>query len=301
MVGKTIKKMREKGVMALLKDFVLFLLLKVLYFFLPSLLYEKIRMYRVLGYWPNIEHPRSFNEKVTRRILYDQHPLSVIVADKWKVRDYVDSKGLGGILNDIYWAGDNPEIIPFDDLPSKYVIKANHGCGWNLLVRDSSVINNDKVIRLCNKWLGQKLSDTAKTKEKHYDLIHPMIIVEKFIEDKKYDPPIDFKLHCFHGQVHFIRVFIGRGAETQSFTVNKYWEEVDVMASSYSAVIIDKPKCLEDMVAISEILSADFDFVRVDLYSPNDNTVVFGELTLTPAGGTVKLKRDYDFEIGKLW
>ena len=38
------------------------------------------------------------------------------------------------------------------------------------------------------------------------------------------------------------------------------------------------------MIEIAKILSADFDFVRVDLYEHNDK-VYFGELTFSPWGG----------------
>ena len=55
------------------------------------------------------------------------------------------------------------------------------------------------------------------------------------------------------------------------------------------------------MIAISEILSKKFDFVRVDLYEIN-NKIYFGEYTFAP-GGTNKLFKPikYEYEIGKKW
>lgn len=45
---------------------------------------------------------------------------------------------------------------------------------------------------------------------------------------------------------------------------------------------LEKPKCFDEMVEIARKLSADFRFVRVDLYEL-DGKVYFGELTFTPA------------------
>ena len=43
------------------------------------------------------------------------------------------------------------------------------------------------------------------------------------------------------------------------------------------------PNRLKDMIKYAEELSKPFKFVRVDFYETNDNEVLFGELTFTPA------------------
>lgn len=47
----------------------------------------------------------------------------------------------------------------------------------------------------------------------------------------------------------------------------------------------EKPKSLNKMLEIAQKLSSPFSYVRVDLYELNDGTVLFGEMTFTPAGG----------------
>ena len=64
---------------------------------------------------------------------------------------------------------------------------------------------------------------------------------------------------------------------------------------------MERPAQFSKMLRIAECLSEDIDFVKVDLYAPNDDAIMFGELTLTPAGGNVKLKREWDFKLGELW
>ena len=53
------------------------------------------------------------------------------------------------------------------------------------------------------------------------------------------------------------------------------------------------------MLRIAKILSKDFTFLRVDLYS-SDNKVFFGELTIFPGSGVSKIEPlDFFIELGK--
>lgn len=56
------------------------------------------------------------------------------------------------------------------------------------------------------------------------------------------------------------------------------------------------------MVEIAETLGEEFDFIRVDLYNPEDGRIYFGELTAGPGSGIVRLKpKKMDFKIGEHW
>lgn len=50
-------------------------------------------------------------------------------------------------------------------------------------------------------------------------------------------------------------------------------------------VQVEKPSMLSKMLEIAQRLSEDFDLVRIDLYQV-DNKIYFGEITLSPAGGS---------------
>ena len=55
------------------------------------------------------------------------------------------------------------------------------------------------------------------------------------------------------------------------------------------------------MIEISEILSKNFEFVRVDLYEIN-NKIYFGEFTFAPEGANSMFTPiKYEYEIGKNW
>ena len=64
---------------------------------------------------------------------------------------------------------------------------------------------------------------------------------------------------------------------------------------------INKPKLLDKMIWISEKLSEEFDFVRIDLYLVDDN-FYFGEMTHYPASGYRKItQKELDFQLGSYW
>lgn len=65
-----------------------------------------------------------------------QKPLISKCADKYAVREYVSSCGLGEILNELYGVYDRVEDINWEDLPDKFALKWNNGCGFNIFCHD---------------------------------------------------------------------------------------------------------------------------------------------------------------------
>lgn len=272
-------------------------------FFSPSF-FTKIDMLLLLGYWPDLKHPRSFNEKIQHRKLFAPHPLSTLVADKWAVREFVASQcGLASILNEIYFVGSDPEKIPFDDFPDKFVIKATHGSGWNIFIRDKNKMNRGEVVAQCRKWLGLKYSRVScNFYETHYDQIPPQVIVERFIEDPCLEVPLDYKLFVFSGHVQYVQVDSGRFTEHRRNFFNREWKEQDFCFRYPKAAPVDRPKKFEEMIGAAERLARDFDFCRVDLYCAGDGRIIFGEMTLAPESGCGRFyPREWDFKLGALW
>ena len=66
--------------------------------------YEKLEFRRHLGYWPNLDNPKTFNEKICARKF---HPLvdAPRLVDKLEVRDYVASRVGGEFLTRLYYGG----------------------------------------------------------------------------------------------------------------------------------------------------------------------------------------------------
>jgi len=274
-----------------------------LYPLLPPLAYKSLRMLFNLGYWPNISSPRTLNEKVARRQLLIPHPLASLVADKWRVRDYVAGRGLARILNEVYFVTDMPERIPFDDLPDRFVIKANHASGWNIFVTDKHALDRQKTIRQCRRWLGLKYGRISRNYDTHYDSIAPVILVERFLDDQTYGIPLDYKIDCFHGKALYIGVRRCSGEGDSYSRYDADWNQLRFTAKGpyKTSEHFPRPPRLKDLLEAAERLSAELDYCRVDLYLVNGEELLFGEITMHPDGGLNPISREWDVRLGELW
>ena len=166
--------------------------------------------WKVHGYWPHFKSPRSFAEKVWNRMLFDRDPRWTMLSDRLRVREYVASKVGSEYLVPLLWNGDKPEEIPFDELPLKFVIKTNHGCGYNIIVKDKTQLDQTKTRRQLKKWLGENFcQDKFLGTEWGYKNIRPTIMVESFLDDNG-NVPLDYKFFCYSGRVEFLKVDFDR-------------------------------------------------------------------------------------------
>jgi hypothetical protein len=117
--------------------------------------------------------------------------------------------------------------------------------------------------------------------------------------------PIDYKFHCFHGKVELIQVDIDRFGDHKENFYSRDWNLYPFTLKAKNANWpigdeVEKPSKLDEMIALSELLSVDFRYIRVDLYLVNDK-IYFGELTLHMGGGFAKFDPEsYDLFFGNL-
>lgn len=234
----------------------------------------------------NLKAPQTFNEKLLWLKLkkYNNDPLVIQCADKYRVRDYVKERGYEDILVGMIGAWDSAEDIPWDDLPDKFVLKWNFGAGMNIVCKDKRVLDKAQVIKQMNEW--QKNKYWLSHSEMQYKYMAKKIICEEFLENPEETTIPDYKIYCFHGKSKAILVMYNRDSgqmNTEFF--NTKWEPLD-NSSKYASVqkATKKPACLDRMLKAAEELSSPFPFVRCDFYVIEDK-FYFGELTFTPAGG----------------
>lgn len=288
----------QKGYLKTLRSNTLEKLIRELF---GDIFYERLRMAAHVGYWPHIEDPSSFNEKVYYRKFFTDEKFFSKLEDKWRVRDYVKERVGEDILPEIYHTTTSPKEIPFEDLPEKFVVKANHGCGWNILVDDKANIDFNRVRQQCREWLSKNYGDHDN--EYWYSRIEPRILVEEYLENENGNVPRDFKFYVFDGVVEYIHVDFGRN--TDSHTRRFYtrdWEPQEFELKYPLGPEMEKPENMDKMIDIAEKLGEDHNFVRVDLYNIDDERIVFGEITIGPGSGRSRLRpKKADFEIGKHW
>lgn len=236
---------------------------------------------------PDIFNPRDYREYLFRDILLGKNNKHAILADKYRSRKVVENKGLGHILPKLYGVWNDSKDIDFDLLPNRFVLKCNHGCGFNIICHDKEKLDRDSTRVKLNAWLKTKHPIYYET---HYFKIKPIIFCEEFIDDNTGFSPIDYKFHCIKGVPLFIRVFMNRNFEgdMKTYTFNMAWEPLDIenLKMTNETTHIKKPVNLEKMIEYSRILSSELKHVRIDLYDIGTK-VYFGEFTLTPQGGNL--------------
>lgn len=101
----------------------------------------------------NLEHPKTFSEKTQwlklNGGLEDVYPL----VDKYAVREWVKEKIGEEYLIPLLGVWDNFDDIDFDALPDKFMLKVNHGAGWNIAVQDKSKFDKADAKRKIEGWL----------------------------------------------------------------------------------------------------------------------------------------------------
>lgn len=268
-----------------------------IYRFLCSLHFRKTH-----GFWPDFIHPHRFTEKLWSRMLHDRNPQLTLLSDKLGVRSYAESKIGPNYLVPLIWSGDNPDEIPFQQLPARFVIKATHGCSYNIIVTDREKIDPRRITRQLKRWLKENYCNNFLLGiEWGYKHVKPAVIVEEFL-DQNGAPPIDYKFYCFSGRVEFLTVHFDRFTEhkTRSFDRNFDPHEFTYHFDQWEGTC-ERPANFRSMVELAETLAEGFDFMRIDLYSVNDR-IYFSEYTPYPGGVSTRfLPVRQDYLLGEKW
>jgi len=253
---------------------------------------------RSFGYEPNLNNPRTFNEKLAWIKLHTRDPLMVKCADKYAVREYVREIIGEKYLIPLLGVYKHPDEIPFNDLPAPYVLKVNHASGGNIFFIEKDSFNKRKAIRSLNHHL--KINAYYYGCEWSYKDVPPCIICERVILDENNNLPKDYKFLCFNGKPLLIQVDIDRFGDHRENYYDQHWNLLPVITDLPNAdEDIPMPERFEEMLEISRKLSRPFDFVRVDLYAIHDSIYV-GEMTFYPAGGSIPFfPHKYEIEYGE--
>ena len=263
--------------------------------------------------------PESFSEKLQFKMLADRRPLLTTFADKVAVRGYVEARLGREFLTELYMVTDSPARLRPGAIPHEFVVKASHGSGGVIVVssaaaRDaelprppagwcSGMITPERVdwglLRsLCREWLTLRYGGVLEWAYRH---VPPRLLCEEVLLDQGH-VPFDYRFLVFHGQTRLIQVEQGRFVHntTQSFYTPQ-WQRLDVTTGSPAGDDLPKPPALERMLSAAEVLGAETDFVRVDLYTIGQRVVV-GELTNYPASGGRPFKpHEFDRQLGACW
>lgn len=255
----------------------------------------KFRYYMTFHKKLNLDNPQTLNEKILYLSLRTNTDIWTPLADKYKVRDYVKSKGLEGILVKNYGYWTKVEDIDITDLPNQFVIKTTHGQGDVMIVKDKSTISNEQIRKYFKPYLKQKYG--ALEGARHYLRIPPGVIAEALLplpkdENGRETTLDDYKFWCFNGKAYYVW-YMGNRKEDFSkdnmiFDMDwkPYPQYIVYSRENRQAPPMPKLKNFDKMIEIAEKLSEGMPCVRVDLYNINGD-IYFGEMTFTSTGGLI--------------
>jgi len=269
--------------------------------FIPDKQMIKLQYWVKTGRKLNLGNPKRYTEKLQWYKLYYRDPLMTQCADKYRVRDYIASKGLSDILVPLYGAYDKVEEIDFDQLPSKFVLKTNNGSRTNILCHNKEKLDINATKKTLKAWLTKRTTKAGR--EWPYYNIQPKIICEEFLDTGTHDDLVDYKFICFSGRVHYVFVNAERDSdEGLKFGIyNKEFKKLPYKRKGLRDTdsAFTKPINYKKMVEIAEKLSEDFPHVRVDLYNIKGN-IYFGEMTYFHGSGYIEFEPDdFDETLGK--
>lgn len=236
------------------------------------------------GKYPDLEDPKTYNEKLQWLKLYDRKPEYTKMVDKYEAKQYVaDLIGEEYVIPTLgVW--NSFDEIEFDTLPDQFVLKCTHDSGGLVIVKDKSKFDKKQAKKILEKSLKRNYYFSAR--EWPYKDVEPRIIAEQYLNDIQSGELRDYKFFVFHGEIDNVCVCKDRASGQTKFLhydtnwnrLNYQWCEPDIHPE------LERPANFDKMMEIAHKLADGFCHLRVDLYDVSGK-VYFGELTFFDQAG----------------
>ena len=270
---------------------------------LPDSLYLKIQYRAIMGDRLNLNHPKSFNEKLQWLKIHDRKAEYIQYADKYCVRDFVKRIIGEQYLVKLLGTWDNADNIDYSILPNQFVMKGSHDSGSVVVCRNKEILNTETTTKEMREVL--KKNNYYYGRDWPYKDIKPRIIAEEFLDNGP-KGLIDYKFYCFHGEPKFL--YISQGLENHSTAhitfygldkVKMPFQRADYPTHEVEPVF---PKNFDDMIGIARKLAiaVNAPFIRIDLYNIKER-ILFSEITFRPCSGYMRFTpKEWDYKVGAM-
>lgn len=251
-----------------------------------------------IGYKPDFNNPKTFNEKLNWLKLHDHNPIYHTLVDKYEVKSIVGQKIGSDFIVPCYGVWDDFDDIDFKMLPNSFVLKPTN-FGYPIVVKNKQNLNlfaTKKYFEKCKKYDIYKY-----TKEWGYKDVKFRILADKFLDDKSMNNKLqDYKFWCFNGSPKIMYITIKDNHVYENF----YDMDFNPLQINHGfprfSPEFEKPKQFDKMIELASKLSKGIPFVRIDFFCVN-NHVYFGEYTFYDWGGRMPFATyEQDLELGNM-
>lgn len=248
------------------------------------------------GFFPDIKRPKTFQEKLNYRVIFDRRELLVTASSKVASKTYVESLGVPSLtIPKTIWHGSDLNELAQVYSPSDWVLKPSHRSGAAFF-GPPGYVSVDSYKKELKEGLRER--EYRINKLWAYQHVKRELILEERLGDAS--GLTDYKFFVFNGKVALTQI------DTNRFNKHSralYDEEFRYLGSSFGVPQGDDTTpgtLLRELATTASQVGREFDFVRVDLYH-HENVTYFGELTIYPGGGLSRWPRDLDIRIGSYW
>jgi hypothetical protein len=264
---------------------------------MPDEAYLKRTFKACFGYVPDLENPRTFNEKLQWLKLHDRKDIYTTMVDKYEAKKYVSHVIGEKYVIPTLGVWDHFDDIDFSKLPTSFVLKCTHDSGSVVLVRDKYHWDKEAAKKLLEHGLSRNYYWSGR--EWPYKNVKPRILAEEMVDMN----PVDYKWICMKGEPEVLCMCMDR--QKGDLTFNYYdmnfnllpfeWVHPNIKTGG-----VKRPENFDEMKKLAQKLSKDIPEVRVDFYDINGQ-VYFGELTFYHQSGFAPFSPEgWDLKLGQL-
>jgi hypothetical protein len=235
--------------------------------------------------FPNLHRPKGYNDQMKWLMLFAQHQLMPVCADKIKVRAHVaDTIGGAHLIPLKATTTEWKEVVPLLSQGTG-VLKCTHDSGSTTLFEFLEPQTIAKLEAKYQRFLSREHG--VGKGEWHYQGATRAFIVEEKLPGPAPDiGPADVKVHCVEGEPRMVHIIESRQSHSRQAFFSADGSRLKVRLKQHRGEIesYNFDVVREKVLPLAAALSAPFKYVRVDFYVIDDFPY-FGELTFFEEAG----------------
>jgi hypothetical protein len=279
-----------------------------IFYVLNKKLAFQLRGFLELKYWFNLDNPKTYNEKINFKKLFNKDKLVDTCSNKFELKNYIESLKLNVYTTKTFWFGRKLTSEIFKELPKQFVVKISNDNGpksWEF-VKNKDEANINKIVNKFNKRVKYKYG--AYSGEKWYDRTKNIILIEEYLDSSIF-PLEEIKVYCFNYDPllnkpteYILRLIKDRDTSKSQSFYDKDWNLLDIeYMGNKNHGHKTKPVFFTNLIENSKKISSPFDHVRID-YLIYNNKLYVNELTFADSSGFIKFGNfKTDLYFGSLW